>query len=871
MQITTLDEATGLLEREQELATLTELLSGAAAGAGRLVLVHGEAGIGKTALLRDFCDAAGARARVLWGTCDALFTPRPLDPLHDMAPAVGGPLAAALTGDTTPHAVASALDRELTGRRPTVVVFEDMHLADEATLDVLRLLGRRISDRRALLVVTYRDDELGRFHPLRLVLAEAAADSPPTRIGLVRLSPEAVATLAAPRGRHGGALYDVTLGNPFFVREALAATDADVPQTIRDAVLGRASGLSAGARRLLDAIAITPPVCERWLLEQLAADDIEHLDELVASGIVVDHVDGLAFRHELARRAVDDSMPVGRREVLHREALARLGEPPHGDSDPARLAHHAGALGDGAAVVKHAPRAAAHASRSGAHREAAAHYRSALRFADLVPVDARARLFEACAWEAYLVVAFDDAVAAQRRAVACYEELGDLRAQGTTLTFLAQLLWQSGSLPEGLTTIRQALELLEGEPSAGLAYAYCEMARLTLFSEDPAGASRWARRALAMTERLADPAANAMALQTVGWIELFSGDARGLEKLDRTIESATADGEPWLAVTACTIAVRTAGKHRDYGVADDYIEAGLEHCAVSDYDVYRYYLMGWQAMVLLARGDWARASEVALVCLADPCPFARVHALVALGLVRARRGDTSAWQLLDEAQALAEPRHEIQWTATVAIARAEAAWLEGRVDAVLAETEAACAMGTDGTWWSAGLAYWRWRAGAVDDPIPQVGEDGYRLEMAGDWAAAHAAWQATGSVYEAAFALLDADDEDSLRVALQTFRGLQAVPAAKLATARLREIGARGVPRGPRAATRDNPAQLTPRELEVLELLADGLRNAEIADRLVLSERTVDHHVSAILRKLGVANRVQAAAMATRIGIAPER
>lgn len=863
-------ESVGLLERSGELAALAELLSAARKGSGRLALVYGEAGIGKTALVRRFCEDAGASARVLWGVCDALFTPRPLGPLLDIAHDAGGGLAEVIEAGGTPYEVAIALERELTERPPTILVFEDMHLADEATLDVLRLVGRRAAELPVLLIVTYRDEAVGRFHPLRLVLGEVAAASPVARVRLSRLSRDAVAGMAGTHGVLGGELYRTTAGNPFFVTEVLAAGDEQMPETVRDAVLGRAARLSVGARRLLDAIAVARPQSELWLLKALVPDDIELLEEASASGIVSEAAGAVSVRHELARLAVEDSIPANRREALHRRALELLAEPPSGVPEPARLAHHAEAVGDGSLVATFAPLAAAQASSLGAHREAAVHYRRALRFAELVPLDVRAQLFAGCAWESFLVVEFDEAVAAQREAIACCDQLGDRRQQGAALSFLAQLLWQAGSLPEALAAVKESLALLGEHPGPELVTARCQMAHLQLAAEDPEAALTWAQRAQQLAADLDDAPTRIMALQTVGWAEFYTGGSGGLEKLVSSLEMAKRSGVDWMAVMACVIIVRTACRRREYEIVEPYIRAGLEHSSLGDYDVFRYYLLAWRSMVLLARGDWAQAAQVAQICLANPCPFARIHALIALGLVRARRGDPDAWEPLDEGLALAQPRHEIQWIAQVAIARAEAAWLEGRSEDAIAETDAAFAEGAAGTWWAGALAYWRWRAGA-DESIPEVGEEQYRLEMAGEWAAASERWQAIGCPYEAAFALLDADDDASLRSALAEFQRLGAGPAIRLATARLREIGARGVPRGPHAATRENPASLTRRELEVLDLVADGLRNAEIAERLFVSERTVDHHVSAILRKLGVSNRLQAVTEATRLGIPAER
>jgi DNA-binding CsgD family transcriptional regulator len=176
--------------------------------------------------------------------------------------------------------------------------------------------------------------------------------------------------------------------------------------------------------------------------------------------------------------------------------------------------------------------------------------------------------------------------------------------------------------------------------------------------------------------------------------------------------------------------------------------------------------------------------------------------------------------------------------------------------------------------WAIGeLAVWR-RRGGLDLDGGELGAtaqpyalDPYTLELAGDREAAAGAWATLGCPYEAALALAEADEQEPLRLALEALQGLDARPAAAIVARRLRKRGVRGLPRGPRRPTRENPAGLTPRELEVLVLVAEGLRNAQIAERLVLSEKTVHHHVSAILRKLGVNARGQAAAEALRLGL----
>lgn len=204
----------------------------------------------------------------------------------------------------------------------------------------------------------------------------------------------------------------------------------------------------------------------------------------------------------------------------------------------------------------------------------------------------------------------------------------------------------------------------------------------------------------------------------------------------------------------------------------------------------------------------------------------------------------------------------------MALGRAEVAWLAGMPEVVAEATAAALTLATErkAAWLIGELAFWRWRAGVHDTCPPGAAEE-FAVHISGDPACAAELWRKRGCPYEAALALADTDDTESLGQALAELRRLGAGPAAEMVARRLRDRGERAA-RGPRPSTRMNPANLTSRELEVLALVADGLRNTEIAARLFISEKTVDHHVSAILRKLDVRTRGQAGAEAVRLGVA---
>jgi DNA-binding CsgD family transcriptional regulator len=301
-----------------------------------------------------------------------------------------------------------------------------------------------------------------------------------------------------------------------------------------------------------------------------------------------------------------------------------------------------------------------------------------------------------------------------------------------------------------------------------------------------------------------------------------------------------------------------------------HVDDALDYCIEHGLDRDRDYVLAYRARTELEEGRWDEAADSAQRVLRYPRTSItpRIFALVVLGLVRARRGDPGAAAALEEAWSLAAGPGDLWRVSTVAQARAEAAWLDGDREAVESATDGILPRALERQWaWLAGeLASWRRRAG-IDEDVPPGLAEPYALQLAGEWERAAEAWRGLGFPYEAALALADADEEEPLRRALEELQALRARPAAAIVAKRLRERGARGLRRGPRPTTRRNPAGLTARELEVLSLLVDGLRNREIARRLVVSERTVEHHVAAVLRKLEVRTRAHASAEAVRLGL----
>jgi DNA-binding CsgD family transcriptional regulator len=871
-----LAETSDLLERSRELAALAATLESVrSTSRGRLVLVTGEAGAGKTALARRFTDEHRDSARILWGACDALFTPRALGPLLDVAEETGGDLAAATADDAGPHEVANALLRELGRRASTILVIEDLHWADEATLDVVRLLGRKADTAPALVLGTYRDDELDLRHPLRVVLGELARAGGIERFELPRLSLEAVAQLAEPYGIDADELYRRTAGNPFFLSEVLASGDREIPPTVRDAVLARAARLSPTAATLLGAVSVSQPQAELWLLAALASEEqLAGLEECLGSGMLASTADGVAFRHELARMTIEETLAPHRRAALHRDALAALVAPPAGVPDPARLAHHAEAAGDAAAVLEFAPVAAARADSVGAHRQAAAQYARALRFGADLPLEKRVTFLEGRFRSAFRADDCGEAIEAMQGALACHRTLGDRLREGDRMRRLSDVLFCPGDrCSEAERLGREAVTVLEGLTSGReLGLAYANMASLCMNREDAIGTLDWGARALELADQLDDVEIRLHALNTLGTMQLVAGDLAGAEKLDRSIALARQAGLEMDVARGYGNLAWAGLRNRRYAVVDEALAAGLQHCAEPRLDMWRLYLHGFQSRSQLDQGRWTEAAEAASVTLGDArtSSIPRILAGVSLGLVRARRGDPRSSHVLDAAVALSEMSEELQRFEAVAAARAEIAWLRGDRDGVVQATDATLQLAMElGAGWVVGeLASWRRRAGISEEVSADVAEP-YALELAGDWKGAAALWTEIGCPYEAALARADGD-ANALRRALAELQELGAHPAAAIVARRLRARGARGLPRGPRRVTRDNPANLTARQVEVLALLAEGLRNRQIAERLFLSPKTVDHHVGAILRKLDVHTRGEAAAAARRLGVGTE-
>ena len=755
-----------LLERTEELRALSAALDEARDGLGTTVLVGGEAGSGKSSLAAHF--VAGVACRVLRSGCDGATTAAPLGPLVDVA--------AALAIDVPTHAgepvdrlhlfaaVRAALVTELDGlddRGPA--------LGGRGDVGADRYLARRGEDSPALLLLTFRDDEVGASHPVRVFLGELATVRRVRRVGMRPLSRAAVAELARGSDVDLDALCDRTGGNAFYVTEVLAGGDGSVPPTVRDAVLARVARLSAAAQEVLAAAAVIGFHAEIEVLVAVSGQPMDALDECLAAGVLRDGSTEVVFRHELAREAVAASLLPGRRRALHSAAYGALRASAR--VDDRRLAHHAAYAGDGPSVLVHAQRAATLAAALGAHREAAEHYRAALRWGHLLDDTGRADLLERLSYECYLTGQLPEASDARATELALRRADGDPLRIGSALRWLSRVSWYRLRNAEAERYAQEAVETLAQLPDGReLAMAYSNMAQLRMLADDTEGAQEWGDRAVALARTFGDLDTEVHALNNVGTALMIAGYERGATILQESLDTALAHDLQEHVARAYTNLGATHVKHRRYAVGEEVLQEGIAFCADRDLESWTSYMRGTLAILFLETGRWAEARSLADGVATDPvASVSRVNALVVLGRLGTRTGADPA--AAAEAWSVAEPSGEGQRVLICASGMAEAAWTRDDPDDIRRRVDAVWDLAVErGGPWDVGELLWWLRCAGETRAAPRPVAEPFALMLAGDARAAAAAWDAIGSPFWAALARSASDDPADLLAAASPSR-----------------------------------------------------------------------------------------------------
>jgi DNA-binding CsgD family transcriptional regulator/tetratricopeptide (TPR) repeat protein len=851
-----------LLEREAELDVLATLFAEAAESRGGVVVVTGEAGIGKSTLVSRFVAGLDERARSLVGSCDDLSIPRPLAPFRDLAALVAPALAQAISSGAPPHEIYPLLLEELEGPRPTVLVLEDVHWADGATLDAATFIARRIGSLPALLIMTVRDGEALAGDALDAMLG-AVAGARATFVQLRPLSQAAVASLASGSSAE---VYAATGGNPFLVTELLCSDDGPLPATVANAVLGRVVRLDARSRELVELISVVPGRVPSAILDLAVPDWRTAADGPERRRLLEVEPTRVHFRHELVRQAILSNLSTTAALRFHGrvvDALLAAG------GDPADIVHHAEAAGNDEVVAAHVLPAARRAASLGSSREAYAHYRRALDFLDDLDVRERATVLEEHAVVAHFSGRLDEALEAIERAIRLNRERGDDPSLGRCTRMLSRFQWFAGLGEAAQASARDAIAILEPlGPSAELAAAYGVLARLGMLRHEVAEAEAWGSRALELADRFGHAETRVEALITVASARLLvdadadgdlrdahaaADDAGEREEATRALANLAYILMNWArtdaALKASRAGVAYAGKHEVHHVAP--------------------YSILTESWLQLRAGRWAEAERTALAHERSKVAVHRLLAEAVLAELAVRRGDATAAERLDALSARAEETGELQRLVPVFELSIERALLAGEqpsVERVLPYVSGREALPTVDV---LRIGAWSTVAGF---PVPLAAPVSTPWEpmLRSDWHAAAAAFGDAGWEYDRAFMLALAGDEESLVEAIAIAYALGAAPLARRIAEQMRALGLR-VPRGPRQTTRSNHAGLTGRQVEVLALLGEGLTNNEIADRLFVSPRTAEHHVAAVLQKLSAPTRRDAVRRAAEFDAASPR
>ena len=860
-----------LLEREETRSRLEAALQGARAGNGCIVSLEGEAGIGKTSAALDFVGAHRADAQVYVGGCEHLSTPEPLGPLRDIERDSRGRFS--VSGNSQLATFEGLLRLLTSARDPGLLLIEDLHWADDPTLDLFRYLGRRIRTARLLVIATFRNDEAPSHSRLAALWADMPRDSR-ERIVLERLSPQAVATLAE-RGGHATAeeLYAVTGGNPFHVTEYLATGRSGVPHSVRDATLVRTARLSARARRALDCAAIFPRQIDQSLLRLLAEDaEDSGVEECMRAGMLSAHGETLAFRHELARRAVHEAMSPLRRRELHAAALELLKSRPQVRA--AELAHHAQQAGATEDLVRFSRHAADEAGALGAHRESFAHLARALEHGTWLSNAERADVLTRQAEAGEQCGAFSEAIAAIQEAIAARKLAGDIVGLGDALRIAARLHWFHGQSELAEEVAAEALEVLRDHAETWqYAMALSTQSQLDMLAERTQLAVARGLEAMVLAEHLGCSDIYLHALTNVTTTRCSMKVEAGVGEMLGAIAEAHRRGQPDLLPRLYSNLTYMMTCDRRYEGLFGHLDAGINAAVARDNTPLEAYMRGSRALALLDLGRLQEAASEAEFVVYGPYPrgTSRFNARIALARARMRMGIPEDG-VLDEARALPTSQRDIMRSAPLAVVDAEALWLglprPGAREQLRAAFEA-CVHAVGQTWNLAATALWLKILGETDAPATEITtrlRPPYQRHIAGAWREAASAWGELGCPYEQAIAL-SAGDEPARREALALFDKIGAIPAAARLRREMRAGGTRSVPRGPIGKTRANPAGLTGRQAQVFALLVKGLSNSQIARRLSISPKTAEHHVSAIIARLGVTTRAEAAAAALARGL----
>ena len=864
-----------LIERDLPLETLANISDHLATEGGSIALISGEAGIGKTTFLHAFLQSVEQDFIVRWGSCDPLNTPRVLGSIHDMYVNFGPKVRQALDDEAPFSKLVNCVVEDLQCTvRPNLFVIEDAHWADNATLDLLKCVGRRVSFLKTLVLISYRSDEITRDHPL----SQAIGDFPHSRLTRLPLSPiskQGVELLATAAGTNANGLHEATSGNPFYVTEFLAnqlADNSDVPASIQDAVGARLNRLDSSLQNFLETISVIPHPIDFTLIDNLFADrGAELLDScLERSFLKTDNKESFRFRHEIARLGTLARLPKHKQRNIHRDIYFHLKETPENTSVD-QLLYHATAAKLAEEVLKLAIIAAKKASRAGSHAEAASHYATALEFRQEATDITKATLYECWSYEAALVEINQQTIDARHKALDIWRSLKNTEKIGENLRWLSRLHWYIGESKKAYNYITEAISILESAaPSQERAMAYSLNSQYHMLNDHMDEAIKFGKQALQLESDYPNPDIRAHALTNIGTAMLIRDDREGLEHLNKALAIAL---EHDLHEHAARVYTNTASSTvcgLDYEMAEKAVSDGIVFDTNHDLDSWTHYLIGIMAQLRMEQSRLEEAETIAsgVLALENQTLLMKLPSLLVLSRVSLRLGREKQSELLGQALADACSVGEPQYICPARVSLIEAAWLDNDDNTIHQQIKEIITVNTIPaySWRGCEVAIWMHRYGYKiadrDDPRMPLP---YRLELDGNLMAAGQAWIDKGNPYRGALSLMQASGKEALQHYIKA-RDLLESCFANATLKKLKNLAkAEGIEdklivtkRGPRKEARQHPLGLTAKEQQILPLIVNGLSNREISIKFSRSTRTVENHVASILKKLNVKNRMEA-------------
>ena len=859
-----------LIERIDFLNNLQNLYKNMIDGEGHTIFISGEAGIGKTSLVKSFCKDLKNKCFIYQGTCDALFTPRPLAPIYDIAFQIENNPGVIRHDIKERNELFTRLFNDLqTKEKPIIIVFEDIHWADEATIDFIKFFARRVTQLQCLFIITYRDDEIHSYQSVRNMLGQLPADSF-TRLQLVPLSRSAVEKMANAKGYNADYLYSISDGNPFYVNEILAHYSPGIPDNIKDSILSVYHRQEEKIKEVWEILSVIPTGFEISYLQKMEPSYIDTVEVSIAAKILIIKKDLIFFKHELYRRTIEASLSPQKRIAINKRVLHLFLKNLEQNDEIERIIHHAKNANDSKLVVHYAPLAAKKAASLGAHVQASKLYFTAIEYYTGEDEDLLVEFYELYAYECYLINQIKEAIAYQKKSLKILLQKNNLEKTGNCMRFLSRLLWLVGNRKEAESFQSKAIDILNDQPpSTAKALAFSNMSQLKRLSDQSDESIYWGEKAISLAYELNDTETLCHALNNYGnaQINISSFNQKGFDLLKESLAIALENSYHEHAARAYTNLSSSGVIFKNYSLAEKSLKEGIQYCEERNLRSWQIYMLSWQARLLLETGKWDEAYHIAenMLTYENQWPIGKIATLTVVAIVKMRRGHEGALPLLLKANKMAFETMELQRIFPPLFALLEYEWIMGEnqfddvvLDRTIKVIKRAGKISNKNKFY-----YWLNRSRKQHPLLDEVFDT--HDECPSDIESA-ASWKDLGCRYEEALALFEGTEADK-RKAINIVHELGADAVYKKMKQEMRSSGIRSIPHGARKTTLSNAALLTGREMEVLQLLKDGMHNKEIATKLFISTKTVDNHISSILFKLDVNSRSKAIQKAAAIGI----